>query len=321
MSHHLFYNEHDSINLEVRNISIPYNIQYLIYLIIVQFRQLAAFWLLGLFAGAYISAYGGYAVQRLASKLSDGNNLFLGLLLAAVLGALSPVTMYGMLPVLAVLLQAKLRQSIITSFMITSVLINPNIFIYSFALGVDIALLRLALCILCGVIGGLIVEIVFKGKAMYESTGFSTGDGIAAQATDRRRTLNENFRRAARRMAPNLALGVLLAALFQVYFPQGVFDYMFGKSSGLGVLFAASLGVPAYYCGGGTIPLIKAWLSEGMSSGSAMAFMITGPVTRFTNMTAVKTIMPKRTFMMYMAYNIAFAVMAGIIMDIINGIR
>jgi len=237
-----------------------------------------------------------------------------------VLGALSPITMYGMVPLLAVLLRSKVRQSIITSFIITSILINPNIFIYSFAFGIDIALLRLVLCFLSGVTGGLIVEMVFKDRSIYSINGFSSKEGIGMQAADKRKTLYENFGRAAKRTAPNLALGILLAALFQVYFPAYAFDYIFGSGNGLSVLFAASLGVPAYYCGGGTIPLIKAWMSEGMSAGSALAFMITGPVTRFTNMAAVKTIMPNRTFILYMNYNFAFGVAAGIIIDIINSI-
>lgn len=306
---------------EVRGISIPYNIQYLAYLVIVQLRQIMIFWLLGLLVGAYISTYGGKTVQHLASKISERNNLLWGLLLASILGAVSPITMYGMIPLLAVLLQSKVRQSIVTSFIITSILINPNVFIYSFALGIDIALLRLVLCILSGVIGGLAVEIVFKDKTIYDINGFSQGEGPAILGAGRKRTLDENFKRAARRTAPNLALGILLAALFQVYFPTGAFDYLFGSSNGLSVLFAVSLGVPAYYCGGGTIPLIKAWMSEGMSAGSALAFMMTGPVTKFTNMTAVKTIMPKRTFVLYMAYNIVFGAAAGIIIDIINGIK
>lgn len=301
-------------------INIPYNIQYLTYLVIVQFRQIMTFWLLGLLAGAYISTYGGKTVQHLASKVSEGGNLIWGLLLASVLGALSPITMYGMIPLLAILIQSKVRQSFITSFIITSILINPNVFIYSLALGIDIALLRLVLCILSGMIGGLAVEMVFKDKTIYKAGGFSSGEGPAVQGAGRRQTLDENFRRAARRTAPNLALGILLAALFQVYFPSGAFDYLFGRNNGLSVLFAASLGVPAYYCGGGTIPLVRAWMSEGMSAGSALAFMITGPVTRFTNMAAVKTIMPNRTFILYMAYNIIFGVAAGIIIDIINGI-
>ena len=51
---------------------------------------------------------------------------------------------------------------------------------------------------------------------------------------------------------------------------------LFGKNEGFGVLMAATIGVPLYMCGGGTIPLLQQWLVDGMSPGSAAAFMITG---------------------------------------------
>ena len=46
----------------------------------------------------------------------------------------------------------------------------------------------------------------------------------------------------------------------------------------LTVELAATIGVPLYMCGGGTIPLLQEWLWEGMSMGSTAAFMITGMV-------------------------------------------
>jgi uncharacterized membrane protein YraQ (UPF0718 family) len=110
---------------------------------------------------------------------------------------------------------------------------------------------------------------------------------------------------------------MILAALFQVFLPSDAFDFIFRSNRGLSVLFAASLGVPAYYCGGGTIPLINMWMLEGMSPGSAVAFMITGPATKLTNLTAVKAIMPAWSFALYITYNIAFAVLSGIIVDLI----
>lgn len=38
-----------------------------------------------------------------------------------------------------------------------------------------------------------------------------------------------------------------------------------------------TIGEPLYACGGGTVPLLQKWLSDGMSMGSAAAFMIIGP--------------------------------------------
>lgn len=92
-------------------------------------------------------------------------------------------------------------------------------------------------------------------------------------------------------------LSVLLSALFQRYVPADTFAGFFGKNNeGFGVLMAATVGVPLYACGGGTIPLLLQWLSDGMSMGSAAAFMITGLATKITNLGAVKIVFGMKYF-------------------------
>jgi uncharacterized membrane protein YraQ (UPF0718 family) len=75
---------------------------------------------------------------------------------------------------------------------------------------------------------------------------------------------------------------------------------------------AATIGVPLYACGGGTIPLLKGWIADGMSMGSASAFMLTGPATKITNLGAMKIILGMKNFALYFAYNIAFAFICGL---------
>ena len=86
-------------------------------------------------------------------------------------------------------------------------------------------------------------------------------------------------------------MGIVLSALFQRYVPAEVMTDLFGVNQAFGVLMAAAIGVPLYACGGGTIPLLQGWLLDGMSMGSAAAFMITGPATKITNMGAVKIVL------------------------------
>lgn len=78
--------------------------------------------------------------------------------------------------------------------------------------------------------------------------------------------------------------GSVLSAVFQRYVPQDVMTDFFGGNEVWGVLMAATIGVPLYACGGGTIPLLQAWLMDGMSMGSEAAFMLTSPSTKITNL-------------------------------------
>lgn len=110
-------------------------------------------------------------------------------------------------------------------------------------------------------------------------------------------------------------IGILLSALFQRYVPADTMTFLFGGNEALGVLMAATVGVPLYACGGGTIPLLQQWLFDGMSVGSAASFMITGPATKITNLGAVKIILGPKRFALYLAFVILFSFFAGILVN------
>ena len=99
--------------------------------------------------------------------------------------------------------------------------------------------------------------------------------------------------------------------------PSDAFGELFGQNEGFGVLLAATIGVPLYACGGGTIPLLQQWLASGMSMGSAAAFMITGPATKITNLGALKIVLGIRHFLMYIAYIMLFSLISGLIVNVI----
>ncbi len=112
-------------------------------------------------------------------------------------------------------------------------------------------------------------------------------------------------------------IGVLLSALFQRYVPAEAMTALFGGEEALGVLMAATIGVPLYACGGGTIPLLQQWLWDGMSEGNAASFMLTGPSTKITNLGALKIVLGIKRFLLYLAYVMVFSLITGLIVNLI----
>ena len=78
---------------------------------------------------------------------------------------------------------------------------------------------------------------------------------------------------------------------------------------------AATIGVPLYACGGGTIPLLIQWLADGMSMASASAFMITGPATKITNLGALKIVLAGWKFAGYLLFVMAYSLINGLVVD------
>ncbi|MCX7710902.1 MAG: permease [Clostridia bacterium] len=289
-------------------------------LVMIQFKLIFPYWIAGTIAGSIISVFLSSWIKTAVSKLNFQKYRLDFAILAAVLGVVSPMCMYGTIPMIAVLGRKGVPQYILATFMVSSILLNPNLFLLSFALGTPIAILRMAACLLAGLCAGMLVKVFYKDKQLFNYENFEerkkTGEGQSGI-----KRLGRDLNKSITITAPYFLTGILLTALFDLYFPKDLIVAAFSSNKGFGVLLAASLGVPVYLCGGGTIPLIRVWLQAGISPGSAVAFMITGPATKLTNLSAVKILLGFRNFIFYIVFNIVFAIAAGLFVDILYRIR
>lgn len=288
---------------------------YLWYYCSVQFHQIFPYWVFGMVVGSLISVFLKKHIHTMMASLQNRSMGIWGILPASALGILSPLCMYGTVPIVASFARSGMREDWIAAFMMSSILLNPQLFFYSFALGTELAVLRLLLCFLGGCLAGLAVRVFFQKTPFYTFTAFDLpGD----HDTDPNLLLRvpKNLWRNVRITGPYFLLGIFLTALYQRYVPSELVADLFGENQGLGTLMAAALGVPLYTCGGGTIPLLSAWLGEGMSWGSAIAFMIAGPATKLTNLGAVKIVLGGRHFLFYILFSILLATVLGLAVDL-----
>lgn len=289
---------------------------YLWYYFSIQFHQIAPYWAVGMVIGSLVSVFLKEHIHRLMTELQTRRMGTWGILPASALGILSPLCMYGTVPIVASFARSGMREDWIAAFMMSSILLNPQLFFYSFALGTELAVLRLLLCFLGGCLAGLLVRLCFHRQKFYSFTAFDLPESHDTDPNLLWRVL-KNLWRNVKVTAPYFLLGVALTALYQRYVPSAFVAGLFGSNQGLGTLMAAALGVPLYTCGGGTIPLLSAWLGEGMSWGSAIAFMIAGPTTKLTNLGAVKIVLGGRNFLYYILFSILLAVSLGLVLNFI----
>jgi uncharacterized membrane protein YraQ (UPF0718 family) len=288
-------------------------------LVAFQFARIFPFWAAGILVGSLVSVFLSTTLAGAVARVGGARLGGVRLLLAVLLGAASPVCMYGTIPILAALGRKGLPQHLLAAFMISSILINPNLFAFSFALGAPLAVIRLLSCLLVAAAAGALVHAFFKNIPLFDFHSFGKEADRASGAPG----VKEYLRSLARgivKTAPWFLGGIVATALIDRYFPREWMESVFHGNRGLGVVLAASVGVPAYVCGGGTIPLLKFWLDAGMSPGSAVAFMVSGPATKLTNLGAVKIILGMRNFALYLAFCMSFAVLSGLAVDAFFGL-
>ena len=289
---------------------------YIWYYFDVQFRQIFLYWAIGILIGSCISVFLKDSIHGLFRRMSGSRFGIMGVVPASLLGIASPLCMYGTIPLAASVSKSGMRDDWLAAFMMTSILLNPQLIIYSAALGTSALAVRIISCFLCGIAAGILVRLFYKDKEFFDFSGF---DEPKSRDTDPNVffRLIKNIGRNIKATGPMFLLGIFLSALFQRYVPQDLMVKFFGGNEAWGVLMAATIGVPLYACGGGTIPLIQQWLLDGMSLGSASAFMITGPATKITNLGALKIVFGIKRFLLYIAFVMMFSFVAGIVVNFV----
>ncbi|MDR1389094.1 MAG: permease [Treponema sp.] len=287
---------------------------YLWFYFDIQFRQIVWYWILGMALGSLISVFGKQKIHDLFAALQKKRLGVLGLIPASLLGIASPLCMYGTIPIAASFAEKGMEEDWIAAFCMTSILLNPQLLFYSAALGPAALLIRFASCFVCGIATGLCVRVFFKAKKFFNFSGMWETSNHDTDPNPVLRFL-KNFGRNIKATALYFLAGIALSALFQRYVPPEAFGKLFGSDNGFGVLMAATIGVPLYVCGGGTIPLLQTWLWNGMSMGSAASFMTTGPATKITNLGALKIVLGIKHFVFYWIFVILFALLTGLAID------
>lgn len=289
---------------------------YLWYYFDLQFRQIFGYWVLGMVLGSAISVFAKEKIHNAVRGLTDKKMGAFGVVPASVLGIASPLCMYGTIPLAASVSRYGISDDWLAAFMMSSILLNPQLIIYSMALGPMALLVRIVSCFLCGITAGLLVRFFYRDKSFFNFTGFAEPKSHDSDPNLFMRFL-KNLGRNVKATGLYFLIGIVLSAVFQRYVPSEAMTALFGGNEAFGVLTAATIGVPLYACGGGTIPLLQAWLADGMSMGSAAAFMLTGPSTKITNLGAVKIVLGVKRFVLYIAFVMAFSLATGLVVNLV----
>ena len=101
-------------------------------------------------------------------------------------------------------------------------------------------------------------------------------------------------------IGPELLLGLALAALVAAVAPVGEFvgAYLGG---GLGYLFSLGFGLIMYICSTASVPLVHAFVVQGMNIGAGMVLLLVGPITSWGTILVLKKEFGGKILAVYLA--------------------
>ena len=279
--------------------------------------QLWPYLVLGIVLSTVIKAFvSKQQMSALFGKRGEG----LTILLAALLGAASPVGSYVIIPMSAALLVIGVPLPALMALMVASPLINPNLFVLTAgAMGLEMAILRTLAALILGSLAGylcawlikkqhLIPAQVIRNPGQFSLDSFS---GVTPERTFRGFMLE--LYKMTSYVSKYFFLALVFAAAIKILVNPNAVVRMFGGEGFLSVAISTGAGVPFYVCGGAAIPVVQQLAELGMSKGAVLAYFISGPITKISNLVILQTIFKGSILLQYLAIGILGALSFGII--------
>ena len=213
-------------------------------------------------------------------KLLEGKSLFVGNVMAASLGIVTPFCSCSAIPLFLGFVEAGIPLGVTFSFLIAAPMINEVAVVLLFGLfGWKTALLYVSTGLIIAITAGWIIGRL-KLERFVEPWVFEIKAGTAA-AEDGRTAFRERIaagiaavKDIVGRVWPFIVGGIAVGAAVHGYVPENFMASIMGKSAWWSVPLSVLIGIPLYSNAAGIIPIVQALLEKGASLGTALAFMM-----------------------------------------------
>ncbi|TFF18378.1 permease [Jiella endophytica] len=290
--------------------------------------QTAPYLALSVLLAAYARASG--ADGLIASAFTGSPTLMV--LLAALMGGLSPFCSCGVIPLIAALLSMGVPLSAVMAFWLASPVIDPSMFVLTAGVvDLQFAVAKTLAAIGIGIFGGM-VTMALSGRGLLASPlreGVGNGGCGAASVRQRKRVVWRFWEEPARRasfaregvgsalfLLKWLALAFILESLMIAHLPGDWVASALGGGDFAAILIATLVGVPAYLNGYAALPLVAGLIDQGMSQGAGLAFLVAGGVTSLPAAIAVWALARPPVFALYLGLALAGSLACGVLFQL-----
>ncbi len=284
----------------------------------------AGFIAFAVLAVAYLKSTGA---ETLLARAFEGNAARM-IVMAALLGGLSPFCSCEVIPFIAALLAVGAPLSAVMAFWLASPLMDPAMFaITSGTLGFEFALGKTVAAVSLGMFGGFGAMLLARTPVFTDplrqqpKVGGCCGVKKPFQGRPVWRFWSEPARVQTFRdtafdnalfLLKWLTLAYVIEAVMLHYVPAELIAGVLGGAGLWPIILGALVGAPAYLNGYAAVPLVDALLTQGMSQGAAMSFVVAGGVSCIPAAIAVWALVKPRVFIAYLGFAVVGAILAGL---------
>ena len=233
-----------------------------------------------------------------------------------VIGLPFPICSCGVVPLYRSLIKRGAPPAAAMAFLVATPELGLDAVLLSIPLlGPQVTVLRLATAALVAILVGWLVGGRLKAADRVPESSAAPDDqaGMLPRLAGALRTGTGDV---VNHTAPWILLGLGVAALVTPLLESG---WLGSLPPVADVFLFALLGFPTYVCAASATPLVAAFLATGLSPGAGIAFLITGPATNISTLGLVSSLHGRRAAIAFAVVMVAFAVSAGIAINLVFG--
>ncbi|NNE89079.1 MAG: permease [Silicimonas sp.] len=280
-------------------------------------------------AVGYLKASGS---ETLLARAFEGRERRM-IVMAAMLGGLSPFCSCEVIPFIAALLAVGAPLSAVMAFWLASPLMDPAMFLITAGtLGFDFAVAKTISAVGLGLLGGATVYLFARSPVFVDplkaQPARSGCCGVSKpfqghpvwkfwNEAPRREVFGRTILENALFLGKWLLIAYMIEALMLAYIPAETIAGVLGGEGLKPVILGALVGAPAYLNGYAAVPLVDALLAQGMAPGAAMSFVLAGGVSCIPAAVAVWALVKPRVFVAYLGIAMVGSLIAGLIWGVL----
>jgi uncharacterized membrane protein YraQ (UPF0718 family) len=247
------------------------------------------------FAIALLRSY--FPPERTKRILSHKKE-FIGNILAALLGIVTPFCSCSAVPLFIGFVEAGVPLGVTFSFLISSPMVNEIALIMLWGLfGWKIALIYTSTGVVLAIVSGIIIGRLKMEKYVQDYVwAIKVGNAVLMKTTFKEKNgyARDYTLDLLKRIWPYVVIGIGLGAIIHGYVPTDFVVKYAGPGNPFAVLVAVLIGVPLYSNAAGMIPIVQALVGKGMAMGTVLAFMMSVTAISFPEAIILKNVLKMR---------------------------
>lgn len=242
-----------------------------------------------------ISIIRSYFPPEKTKKFLSHRHTFVGNILAALIGILTPFCSCSAVPLFIGFIEAGVPLGVTFSFLISSPMVNEIALILLFAMfGWKVALLYTTTGVTIAIIGGYVI-----GKLNLEHLvedyvyQIKSGDAMLYEPNfgERCKVARDYTIDLLKSIGPYIVVALAIGGFIHGYVPEDFIVAYAGRGNPLAVPLVVLSGVPLYNSSSGMVPIIYALMEKGLPLGTALAFMMSVSAISFPEMIILRRVL------------------------------